>query len=97
MEYNDKYVGESSRTFHERVKEHPKGPTSIHCHQFTTGHPTILDNFSIVSREGKGFPRAIKDSGFLMVNDSTPNRNNGKYNLPNILDGVLKTPLNSNQ
>ena len=37
---NDENIGETSRTFGERFKEHLKGPSPIHHHSSNTGHPT---------------------------------------------------------
>ena len=37
---DDEYIGESSRTFGERYKEHLKNPSAIHHHSSQTGHPT---------------------------------------------------------
>ena len=37
---DDEYIGETSRTFGERYKEHLKAPSAIHHHSIQTGHPT---------------------------------------------------------
>ena len=49
---NEKYIGESSRTFGERFKEHQKAPSSIFDHYNTTGHKISLENFDIVGERG---------------------------------------------
>ena len=36
---NDEYIGEISRTFGERFKEHLKDPSPVHYHSSNTGHP----------------------------------------------------------
>ena len=51
LECDEEYIGETSRTFGERFKEHLKGPSPIHDHSNISGHTTSLENFSIVSRE----------------------------------------------
>ena len=38
LHYNDECIGESSRTFDERLKQHLKAPSLINDHQTTTGH-----------------------------------------------------------
>ena len=38
---DNKYVGETSRTFDERYKEYLKAPSAIHHHSSQTGHPII--------------------------------------------------------
>ena len=49
---NDEYIGETSRTFGERFKEHLKDPSPIHHHSSKTCHPTTQQNFQIIGREG---------------------------------------------
>ena len=89
---NDEYIGETSRTFEERFKEHWKEPP-IHHHSNNTGHPNTQNNFQIISREGHGLARNIKESIFTRVNNPTLNRNIGKFNLPHIEDRVLPKTL----
>ena len=58
-----------------------------------TEHGTIQDNFSIIGREDLSLARAIKESIYIRVNNSTINRNVGKYNLHHIWDRVtFNTP-----
>ena len=45
---DDEYIGETSRTFGERYKEHLKAPSAIHHHSNQTGHPTNHNNFQII-------------------------------------------------
>ena len=45
VECDDKYIGESSRTFGERFKEHLKAPSPIFDHFNTTGHQVTLEKF----------------------------------------------------
>ena len=49
---DDEYIGETSRTFGERYKEHLKAPSAIHHHSTLTGHTTNHNNFQIIGREG---------------------------------------------
>ena len=49
---DDEYIGETSRTFGERYKEHLKAPSAIHHHSILTGHTTNHNNFQIIGREG---------------------------------------------
>ena len=48
MECDEEYIGESSRTFGERFREHLKVPSPICDHYNITGHNVTIDNFSIV-------------------------------------------------
>ena len=86
---DDEYIGETSRTFEERFKEHLKEPSPIHHHSISTGHPTTQHNFQIIGREGHGIARTIKESIYIRVNNPTLNRNIGKFNLHYIWDRVL--------
>ena len=86
---DDEYIGETSRTFGERYKEHLKAPSAIHHHSIQTGHPTNQSNFQIVGREGHNLARNIKESIYIKVNNPTLNNNIGKFNLSHIWDRVL--------
>ena len=86
---DDKYIGETSRTFGERYKEHLKAPSAIHHHSSQTGHPTNHNNFQIIGREGHNLARNIKESFYIGVNNHTLNNNICKSNLPYIWGRVL--------
>ena len=50
-------------------------------------------NFNMLGREDQGLMRLIKESIYIRVNNPTPNRNIGKFNLSHILDRfLLNTP-----
>ena len=90
---DDEYIGETSRIFGERFKEHLKEPSSIHNHSINTGHLTTQDNFQIIEREDHGIARTIKESFYIRDNSPTLNGNIGKFNLHHIWDRVfLNTP-----
>ena len=82
-------VGSQPELFEERYKEHLRAPSPTVEHQDTTGHTTTVENFKIISRQGKNMARAIKEAIYIRVNNPTPNRNTGKYNLPHVWDKVL--------
>ena len=86
---DDEYIGETSRTFGERYKEHLKVLSAIHHHSSQTGHPTSHNSFHIIGREGHNLTRNIKESIYIRVNNPTLNNNIGKFNLPRIWDRVL--------
>ena len=88
-ECDDQYTGESARTFEERYREHLKAPSPICEHINVTGHTTSVENFKIIGKEGHNMARAIKEAIYIRVNNPTPNRNIGVYNLPHIWDKVL--------
>ena len=89
VDCDDEYIGESSRTFGERYKEHLKAPSPIYDHHNITGHETSIENFSIVEREDQNLIRAIKEAIYIRVNNPSLNKNIGKYHLPHIWDEVL--------
>ena len=89
VECNEEHIGESSRTFGVRFKEHQKAPSPIFDHFNTTGHSISVENFNIVGREDQNLKRAIKEALYIRVNNPSLNRNVGKYHLPQIWDEVL--------
>ena len=86
---DNEYIGETSRTFGERYKEHLKAPSAIHHHSTITGHTTNHNNFQIIGREGHNLARNIKESIYIRVNNPSLNNNIGKFNLSHIWDRVL--------
>ena len=82
-------IGESSRTFAERLQEHQMPPSQILDHCNTSGHKININKFTIVGREDQNLTRAIKEAILIRVNDPSLNRNIGKYHLPHIWDEVL--------
>ena len=89
VECDEEYIGESSRAFGERFKEHLKAPSPIYDHSNTTGHSITIENFNIVGREDENLNRWIKEALYIRVNNPPLNKNIGKYNLPHIWDEVL--------
>ena len=89
--YDKKYIGESARTFGERLKEYLKVPSPIYEHQSITGHSTSVEDFSILGSEDNHFTRSIKESIYIKINNPTLNKHFGKYILPHIWDRFLLT------
>ena len=88
VDCDEEYIGESSRSFGERFKEHQKAPSPIFDHFNTTGHSIIIDNFSIVGCEDQYLNRTIKEALFIRVNNPSLNWDIGKFHLPHIWDEV---------
>ena len=82
-------IGESSRTFGERFKEHQKAPYPIFDHYNTTSHKICIENFGTVGREDQNLMGTIKGALYIRVNDPSLNRNIGKYHLLHIWYEVL--------
>ena len=76
---DEECIRESARTSEERFKNTLKAPSPMHEHSNITGHHTSVDNFSIVGRESQNLIRTIKEAIFSRVNDTSLNRNIGKY------------------
>ena len=43
MECDDEYIGESTRTFAEKFKEHQKAPSPIYDYFNTSGHTVTIE------------------------------------------------------
>ena len=89
IECDEEYIGESSRTFGERYKEHQKSPSPIHDHFTASGHTVSIEDFSILAREDQNLLRTIKEAIYIRANNPSLNRNVGKFHLPHIWDEVL--------
>ena len=85
----DEYIGESSRTFGERFKEHQKAPSPIYNHYNITGHKISLDNISIMGREDQTLMRTIKTALYIRVINPSLNMNVGEDHLPHIWDCLI--------
>ena len=79
VDCDEEYIGETSRTFAERFKEHQKAPSPIFDHHTITGHDISVEHFNIVGREENNVKRAIKEALYIRVNNPSLNRNVGKY------------------
>ena len=66
---------ESGKTFGDRFKEYLRGPSPIHYHNHSTGHPESPNSFTIVDGESQGVTRNIKEDMYICVNDPSLNRN----------------------
>ena len=89
VDCEEEYIGESSRSFGERFREHQKAPSPIYDHSNITGHQVTIENFNIVGREEQNLRRAVKEALYIRVNSPSLNRNIGKFHLPHIWDEVL--------
>ena len=89
IDCGEEYIGETSRTLEERYKEHLREPSPTQVHSKLTEHQLNKDNFNIIGRDGQDIIRLIKESIFIKVNNSTLNRNIGKFQLSHLWDRVL--------
>ena len=78
------YIGETSRSLSERVKEHCKeGNSAIYQHCATTGHPLpTLDHFKVIDQEKSQIAREAKEAIHIRKRDPELNRNVGKMVIP---------------
>ena len=72
VDCDEEYIGESSRVFDERFKDHQKAPSPIFDHTNTSGHNINIENFSIVRREDQNLKRTIKEALSIRVNNPSP-------------------------
>ena len=83
------YIGESERSFGERLDEHYKSVQLENCksamgqHQWQSGHRIHDMNPSIVDMDIRNPHRKIKEAIHIRLNESKLNRNEG-YDLPDI-------------
>ena len=70
---DEEYIGELSRTFGERYKEHLKDPSPIYGHSNISGPSTNPDNFTTIGREEHGLARTIRESIYIRVSNPTLN------------------------
>ena len=89
LECVKEYKGESAKTPGERLKGHFRAPFPMYDDANTSGHHTSLENFSILGRESHNITRIIKEAMYIRVNDSSLNRNTGRYQLSYMWDEVL--------
>ena len=89
IDIDEEYIGESSRMYWERYREHLKAQSPIFDHQMNSGYITTVENFRIIGRKGNNMARAIKEVTYNRVNSPTLNRNIGQYNLPHIWVRIL--------
>ena len=66
-----------------------EGPSPIYDHFNTTGNTTILENLSIVGSKDWNLMRLVTEAIYTRVSSPSPNKNIGKYHLPQIWDEVL--------
>ena len=67
----EEYIGESGRSFGERVKEHLRAQSPIHHHSHRTGHPFYLQCLTIVDRESQRVIRTKIGAMYIHVNDQS--------------------------
>ena len=89
---NEQYIEEYSRTFRERLKEHLKVPFPMHDHHNIRGPTTTIQNINIVGRDDQNLITTIKEALYIRVNNTSPNKNIGRYHLPRLRDDVLFNP-----
>ena len=63
------YIGDSARTFRERLKWHLRAPFPTCDHANISGHNTRSNNLSIVVRESHNIARTIKEAVILLASN----------------------------
>ena len=88
VECDEEYIGQSSRTFLERLKKLLKPPFPIYDHCKTTGHTTTVENFSTVGKEDPSLMRTIKEAIYI-DQQSIPKQKHSQIPSAHILDDIL--------
>ena len=86
------YIGETSRSLCERVKEHSKegSKSAIYQHCSTKGHPPPnIDQFKVIDQEKSQIAREAKEAIHIRKLDPELNRNVGKMVIPYVFDSLL--------
>ena len=94
LDCDEEYIGESVRTFGERLKENLRAPSPIYDPAKISGHHTNVDN-SIVGREVHNITRTIKEAMYIRVNDSSLTGKLSSSNCPIYGMRSCSTPLPS--
>ena len=94
IDFEDKFTGESSRTFGERFEKHLKVPYPIYEHQNITDHTTSVAIFKVMGGEWQNTARGIIEAVYIRVNNPTLHKNIGKFNLLHIWYKVLCSTQN---
>ena len=85
------YIGETSRSLCEWVKEHSKegSNSAIYQHCSTKGHPPPnIDQFKVIDQEKSQIAREAKEAIHIRKLDPELNRNVGKMVIPHVFDSL---------
>ena len=86
------YIGETSRSLCERVREHGKegSNSAIYQHCSSKGHPQPnVDQFKVIDQETSQIAREAKEAIHIRKLDPELNRNIGKMVIPRMFDSLL--------
>ena len=86
------YIGETSRSLCEWVKEHSKegSKSAIYQHCSTKGHPPPnIDQFKVIDQEKSQIACEAKEAIHIRKLDPELNRNVGKMVIPHVFDSLL--------
>ena len=86
------YIGETSRSLCECVKEHSKegSNSAIYQHCYTKGHPfPNIDQFKVIDQEKSQIACEAKEAIHIHKEDPELNRNVGKMVIPHVFDPIL--------
>ena len=58
---DEEYIGETSRTFGERFKEHIREPSPMHNYSYIAGCTTTQDKIQIIGRRTMALPELLRN------------------------------------
>ena len=86
------YIGETSRSLCECVKEHSKegSNSAIYQHYTTKGHPlSNIEQFKVIDQEKSQIASEAKEAIHIQKADPELNQNVGKMVIPYVFDPIL--------
>ena len=86
------YIGETSRSLSDHIKEHCKEGTNSAIYQQCSikGHPSpIINQFKIIDREKAQIAHEAKEAIHIQKSDCELSRNVGKMVIPHLFDSIL--------
>ena len=88
---NLSYIGESSRSLENRVKEHNSRVTSaIYKHSISNNHPSAnISHFNIIEQDSTQIAREAREVIHITINNPGLSHNTGTMYIPEIFNHLL--------
>ena len=89
------YVGESKRSLNHHLDEHRR-PSCVNSpvvnHVAATGHSIDWKEVKILDRDERWFELGVREAIHIKMQDTSLNRDGGRYNLPGVYTHMLRPP-----
>ena len=93
---NAKYVGETERRLHKRIKEHQKPSSPVGHHIQYNNHKFDKDNVKVLQSESDWFRRGVAEAIHIETEQPILNRDRGRHTLPVIYQEIVKSRDSTN-